>query len=62
MTLTISLSINATLTNGNQYRTAILNLAWLTLPLTGWQRLTNRIETAVKLFQISFNMMTFALT
>jgi hypothetical protein len=59
MTLTLSLGINATLTDGQRYNTATLPLVWITMPLTGWQRFVRQIKNAVTIAGIGWRSLAW---
>lgn len=61
MSLILSLSLNATLTDGNRHQTVALPLAWLSLPVDGWRRLVDKVETAMTVVTIGFKALSFAL-
>jgi len=62
MTLTISLSLNATLADSRRQQTFALPLVWIAMPLTGWRGLVRQIRkvrTAFTLVSIGWRALVW---
>lgn len=47
LTMTLSLSLNCQLSDRGRSKTFMLPLAWVTMPLDGWRRLAQQVQTGL---------------
>lgn len=61
LTATLSISLNFELRDKGRRHTAMLPLAWVSMELSKWQQLINRVKTGLTLAQIGFNAIAWGL-